>query len=243
MMNNLGVRLRLWLGDVKEAVLGGLLGAVRWLIWSPWRIGGAVAVLVVLLILVAQLQSRNESTNAAPNDGPAASPWPTVTAVPDGAGTSTPAPTTDAGGEVSTAAGENDSTNSAEAPPSTVPTDLSGEDLDRAWITAFLTRSDPASDAWVEAIGPVTTADLVSTLRAQADKLEIPLAGSWTVTKITPYTPPDPVTNSPARHSGAYIVTISSGQKSMDKPFIVTSYLSDEGWQVAVAEQPYSSNG
>lgn len=242
-MNNLGVRLRLWLGDVKEAVLGGLLGAVRWLIWSPWRIGGAVAVLAVLLIVVAQLQSRNEPTNAAPGDRPAASPWPTVTAVPDGADTSTtPAPTTGAGGEVSTE-GEDDPTDSAEASPSTVPTELSGEDLDRAWITAFLTRSDPDSDAWVEAVGPVTTADLVSTLRAQADKLAIPLSGPWSVTKITPYTPPDPVTNTPARHSGAYIVTISNGQKSMDKPFIVTSYLSDDGWQVAVAEQPYSSNG
>lgn len=226
------------LADAREWTRQRLLTAASWLIWSPWRIGGLVAVVIVALIVIGVLHS-NQPRPAPTSPQHTASAWPEATAEPETADSSSASARTQSASPTSTATTASPSATSSSAQPK----HLSGDALGRAWITGFLTRTSPTSNDWATAIAPMSTADLVSTLQEQSDKLGISLSGPWKVAKIARYTPPNPVADTPVRHQMAYIVTITNGHHTMHKPFILTAYLGGNGWQIASAEQPYTSNG
>lgn len=237
-------RFRHRLADAREWARERLRSVAGWLIWSPWRLGAVVAGLVVLIVLGVNLHG---TTPAAPAAVPTRSAWPAATAEPTRAATtpSQPIPSssatpTNSSGPVSSSA---PAATPAVASVSARAASLSGDALGKAWLSAFLTRDTPSSTAWVTAITPMTTPDLVATLRTQDDKLGISLPGPWRITKVTTYRAPNPVTNTPVRTQLPYIVTLSGGGKTVEKPFILTAYRGANGWQIATAEQPYTSNG
>lgn len=216
--------------DLREWLRGAAGRGARWVAWSPWRVAAVVALVVVVLIVAVQLRGTGPADEPEPVES--APDWPAATAEagptnPEATGTPTPTAEPTAGDS-----------------PDTAPTNLSGDELGRAWITGFLTRSTPEDGHWQEAIEPLSTPELIETLADEGtDSLAIGLSGPWAVTKIKSYTPPDPVADTPSRVQLPYIVTIGNGDKTQEKPFILTAYRVEHGWLVAVAEQPYTSEG
>lgn len=243
-----------WLSDVRDWIRAAVMAAARWIVWSPWRVAAAVAVIILGLVVVVQVRASHTGPHQPQASQATVSPsqrWPEATAKPHtktsvNAGpreTATPTRTADSpspGGE-----------SSPEGKPSPGATDtgaaasLSGDKLGHAWITGFLTRDKPShSRQWKDQIENITTSKLIDSLEAEGtDKLALDLSGPWQVTNIARYRPPDPVASTPTRVQLPYIVTVSNGDTSTKKPFILTAYKGEDGWKVANATQPYTSHG
>lgn len=224
-----------WLGrlsDLKEWCRNGLVRVGRWIMWSPLRFLGVVAVIVVGLVVLVQVRTAdNGSGSSAGADSSASPSWPVATATksrpPSASPSGTPTPATSAS--------------------ATHKRSLSGDKLGHAWLTGFLNRSHPdRATEWKDQIGDISSSDLVSTLGSEGtQKLEFDKLSThrrWRVVKIATYKPPDPVAKTPTRVQLPYLVTVSDGKHRQRKPFVLTAYHGHR-WIVSTAEQPYTSKG
>lgn len=132
--------------------------------------------------------------------------------------------------------------------PSTVlrPQDnLSGAALARAWLRAYLTRSDRDDVAWVAPVERMSTLELVVDLRrAGPDLVGLDELSSWRVAAVRPFNPVDVPVDTASRQVLAYTADVTDGVHTAEKPFILYAYRQDNGrWLVGMVDQPYSSEG
>lgn len=135
---------------------------------------------------------------------------------------------------------------SGAATPGSVPIwSTQGKELATAWLTGFLTRSDPTDARWVAAVQDLTTPELMSDLQADGPSA-IGLDGlaSWRVGRMAPIGAVERPVDTESRMVLSYAVTVTDGDIEVEKPFQLYCYRDGDGqWLVASIEQPYSSEG
>lgn len=221
------------ISDAKAAVAERLLAVVRWTLWAPWRLAAVVCAIVVALVIVGQLRADN--TAARPEVEPTpdiASNWPRATAQPNEGAGSSPAASSPA------------SSPAASSPPNPEGRVLSGEALAKAWLAGYLDRSSRDDDSWSAAIADITDPQLLTALEAEGpDAVGLFKFQSWRVTQVRPSAGSKPV-DTPSRQVLAYTATVTDGERTERKPFVLYCYGSADGrWLVTLVEQPYTSEG
>jgi len=122
---------------------------------------------------------------------------------------------------------------------------LEGRQLATAWLTGFLTRSSRDDVAWSDTIRDITDPDLLADLQLQGpDAVGLLKLKSWRVTAVTPFAAPDKPVDTPSRQVLSFQATVTDGQATERKPFVLYAYRdSQQRWVVTLLEQPYTSEG
>lgn len=201
-----------------------------------------VTALVLLVVLVAAAYGLPRLLGRSVGQ-----PDRAVLAHPASTPTRTAAASTPEAGEPTTPSGPTrQQSPTATSATSAEPLDHPGDGLSKAFLAAFLTRTDPASDDWRVAAAPYATDQLIKTLGRQGPSY-IGFDGwpAWKPTKYRKIKLPDQPVDTDTRVTASWVVTVSDGaQRSQEQPFQLTQYLgADNTWRVSTVTLPYTSEG
>lgn len=122
---------------------------------------------------------------------------------------------------------------------------LQGEDLAIAWLTGFLTRSDPADERWVDAVRELTTPDLLKAVRARGPHaFGMDRVVPCRVVRIVPLVDVEQSADTESSVVLSFTATVTDGYTQVNKPLQLFSLRGSDGrWLVAPFRQPYSIGG